>query len=51
MKTKEDVDKLEKVIGQLNGLHAEVSQLAKKSPNDGVNAFKLKLATVRERNH
>ena len=38
---KEEVDEVEKVIGQLEGLHAEMSTMAKKSPNDGVNAFKL----------
>ncbi len=43
MKTKEDLEALEKLIGQLQGLHAEISQLAKKSPNDGLNKFKLKL--------
>jgi hypothetical protein len=43
MKSKVDVDKLEKLIGQLNGLHTEVSLLAKKSPNDGLNLFKMNL--------
>lgn len=43
MKTKEDVENLEKLIGQIQGLHSEISQLAKKSPNDGLNLFKLKL--------
>lgn len=43
MKTKEDIERLEKTIGQLQGLHDEVSQLAKKSPNDGLNLFKLRL--------
>lgn len=43
MKTNEDVENLEKLIGQLQGLHSEMSQLAKKSPNDGLNVFKLKL--------
>jgi hypothetical protein len=43
MKKKEDVEALEKLIGQIHGLHAEISQLAKKSPNDGLNKFKLKL--------
>lgn len=43
MKTNDDVDKLEKLIGQLNGLQAELSSLAKKSPNDGLNLFKMKL--------
>ena|ERR1017187_3615580 len=42
MKTEEDVQKLEKLIGQMNGLHSELSQLAKKSPNDGLNLFKIK---------
>ncbi len=43
MKTKEDVEKLEKVIGQLQGAHSEISILAKKNPSDSVNPFKLKL--------
>ena len=44
MQSREDVEKLEKLIGQLQGLHTEIGTLAKKSPNDAVNAFKLKLA-------
>jgi hypothetical protein len=43
MKTIEDIGKLEKLIGQLNGLYAELTLLAKKSPNDGLNVFKLKV--------
>ncbi|HAQ36734.1 MAG: hypothetical protein CMF74_11235 [Maricaulis sp.] len=43
MQNKEDVESLEKIIGQLQGLHSEISVLAKKSPSDAVNAFKLKL--------
>lgn len=43
MKTTEDVEKLEKVIGQLQGAHSEISILAKKNPSDSVNPFKLKL--------
>lgn len=43
MQTEEDIAKLEKVIGQLQGAYAEVSQIAKKSPNDALNPFKLKL--------
>lgn len=43
MKDREDIEQLEKLIGQLEGLHAEITALAKKSPNDAVNAFKLKL--------
>jgi hypothetical protein len=43
MKKVSEVEALEKLMGQLKGLHAEISQLAKKSPNDALNAFKLKL--------
>jgi hypothetical protein len=43
MKTREDVENLEKLTGQLNSLHAEVTALAKKSPSDAVNSFKLRL--------
>lgn len=43
MKSRGDVESLEKLIGQLQGLHSEIGLLAKKSPNDGVNAFKLRL--------
>ncbi|KPP82319.1 MAG: hypothetical protein HLUCCA04_06165 [Oceanicaulis sp. HLUCCA04] len=43
MKHKDDVEQLEKLIGQLQGLHSEISLLTKKSPNDGVNSFKLRL--------
>ena len=46
MKSKDDIEKLEKLIGQLQSLHAEISQLAKKSPNDGLNVFKLKFVNV-----
>lgn len=40
---KSEIDQLEKLLGQLRGLHVEVSALSKKSPNDGVNEFKLRL--------
>lgn len=40
--TKEDVNKFEKVQSQIEGLILEVTNLAKKSPNDAVNKFKLK---------
>jgi hypothetical protein len=43
MKDKEEIESLEKLIGQLQGLHSEISQLAKKAPNNGLNIFKLKL--------
>jgi hypothetical protein len=42
MKTEEDVQKLEKLIGQLNGLHSELYVLAKR-PNDALNLFKMRL--------
>lgn len=38
-----DIENLEKVTGQLEGLHREISLLAKKSAIDGLNTFKLKL--------
>lgn len=43
MDSKEDVERLEKLIGQLQGLYSEIGALAKKSPSDAVNLFKLKL--------
>lgn len=43
MKSEDDVRNLEKLIVQLQGLHAELNLLAKKSPNDGLNLFKLNL--------
>lgn len=38
----QDVDRFEKLAGQVNGLYEEMSLLSKKSPNDAVNKFKLK---------
>lgn len=38
---KADIEILEKIMGQLDGLHREITALAKKSPNDGLNPFKL----------
>lgn len=43
LKTEGDVRDLEKLIVQLQGVHIEISILAKKAPNDGLNLFKLKL--------
>lgn len=43
MKNEDEIRSLEKLIVQLQGLHAEITLLAKKSPNDGLNLFKLKL--------
>lgn len=41
MRNIEDIEKLEKTIGQLKAVHVEMSLLSKKSQNDGVNKFKL----------
>ncbi len=43
MKTRSDIELLEKIKGQLHVIHQEISILSKKSPNDGVNVFKLRL--------
>lgn len=43
MKNQSEVETLEKLIGQLQGLHSEISLLAKKAPSDGLNNFKLSL--------
>jgi hypothetical protein len=40
--TQQEVDTFEKVQAQLQGLHTEISALAKKSQNDLLNKFKLK---------
>lgn len=41
MKSIDDVEKLEKTLGQLKAVHSEMSHLSKKSQNDAVNKFKL----------
>lgn len=41
MISRDKVDRLEKLIGQLASVHLEIAALAKKAPNDGVNSFKL----------
>jgi hypothetical protein len=38
---KSDLDRFEKVVGQLQSVYDELSVLSKKSPNDAVNKFKL----------
>ncbi|MGP8051208.1 MAG: hypothetical protein ACLPYB_11450 [Desulfobaccales bacterium] len=40
--TRADVDKFERLVGQLQSTYDEISLLSKKSPNDAVNKFKLK---------
>jgi hypothetical protein len=37
-----NVDRFEKLAGQLTGIYDELSLLSKKNPNDAVNKFKLK---------
>lgn len=44
MITVEKIDLLEKLIGKVRGAYGEFSTLSKKTPNDGVNPFKLKIA-------
>lgn len=39
---RKDVDKFEKLSGQVQGIYEELSVLSKKFPNDAVNKFKLK---------
>jgi hypothetical protein len=39
---KQDVDKFEKLSGQLISVYEEISLLSKKNPNDAINKFKLK---------
>lgn len=46
MLTLSQVDELEKLTGQLESLHSELSALAKKSPNDAVNSFKLRFVNA-----
>jgi hypothetical protein len=41
-----DISAFEKITVQLESLHAELTMLAKKSPNDAVNAFKLKFVNT-----
>jgi hypothetical protein len=43
MRSEDEIAQLEKVIGQLQGAHAEVSLLAKKAPSDALNKFKIDL--------
>lgn len=52
MLSKTDVDMLEKLTGQLEAHHKEIGALAKRSPVDAVNPFKLKFinSTLAESN-
>ncbi len=40
---REEIEQLEKVTGKIEGLHREITLLAKKSSTDGLNTFKLNL--------
>lgn len=40
--TNNEINQFEKIQSQLEGLLSEITILSKKSPNDGVNKFKLK---------
>lgn len=40
---RKDVDTFEKLTAQLGSIHSEISLLSKKSPNDALNKFKVKL--------
>ncbi|RWF18370.1 hypothetical protein [Mesorhizobium sp.] len=44
--TPQQIEKLEKISGQMVGLHKEIATLVKKSPNDGLNEFKLKFVNA-----
>lgn len=39
--TNDEIENFEKIYGQFEGLHKEISLLSKKSPNDAINKFKL----------
>ena len=41
-----NVDAFEKLVVQLDSIHSELLLLAKKSPNDAVNSFKLKFVNA-----
>lgn len=40
--TEEEINKFEKIQGQIQGLYIEIGTLSKKNPNDALNKFKLK---------
>ena len=46
MITREKVDQLEKLMGQLEAMHLEISALAKKSHSDAINDFKLRIVNA-----
>lgn len=44
--TRQEIEAFEKIFGQMEGVHDEISALAKKSPNDGLNKFKLRFVNA-----
>jgi hypothetical protein len=40
--TEEEVNKFEKIQGQMQGLHTEIGTLSRKTPDGALNKFKLK---------
>ncbi len=38
---RQEIEAFEKIFGQMEGVHDEISTLAKKAPNDGLSKFKL----------
>lgn len=43
---RKDIDRFEKTVAQLEALQTEITVLSKKSPNDGLNEFKLTLVNA-----
>ena len=43
---RDEIEIFEKTIGRMEGLHKEISALARKSPNDVLNKFKLKFVNA-----
>ena len=41
-----DLDRFEKLVGQIQSIYEELSLLSKKSPNDAVNKFKLQFVNA-----
>lgn len=41
-----DLDRFEKLVGQIQSVYEELSLLSKKSPNDAVNKFKLQFVNA-----
>jgi hypothetical protein len=44
--TRDEIEAFEKIFGKMQGVHTEIGAMAKKSPNDGINKFKLRLVNA-----